>query len=257
MILGPGWALLGLLAVGLAAVVLLPGCGVMVVDAAPSGDLRLWAPRLVEADATVDARAAGVASLSLARARRQVRGGAVRIRSIGCHDIPTGSGFALDPQLLIADRDVLPGTGSIKVASRTGRARTVAATGVYRLGEFGIARVAGRLPRPLPYATSAPVGSSVGVIGYPLSAPPRLLPGVVVDEVAGGRFGIRGQVLLLTSALEKHDPGGPVIDAKGRIVAVAIATDQRTGLTVAVPTRTVRSLVAKHALEALPACDGP
>ena len=257
MILGPGWGFLGLLAIGIAAVVLLPGCGIVVVDAAPSGELRLYAPRLVEADSTVEARAATVASLSLARAKRQVRGGAVRIRNIGCHDIPTGSGFALDPQLLIAHQDVLPGAGALKVAARHGRARTVDASRVYRLGEFGIARVAGRLPRTLPHGPSAALGSSVAVIGYPLSAPPRLLPGVVVDEVPGARFGVRGHVLLLTSALEKNEPGGPVIDAKGRVVAVAFATDQRTGLAVAVPIRTVRSLVAKHALEALPPCDGP
>lgn len=256
MIVGPGWAFLGLLAIGIAAVVLLPGCGIVVVDAAPSGGLRLYAPRLVEADSTVEARSAAVSTLSLARARRQVRRGALRIRNTGCDGIPTGSGFALDSGLLIAYRDVLPGAGRLRVASRNGRARTVDAVRVYRLGEFGIARV-GRLPRTLPYGRSAALGSSVAVIGYPLSARPRLLPGVVVDEVAGARFGVRGHVLLLTSALQKDEPGGPVIDARGRVVAVAFATDQRTGLTVAVPVRALRTLVTAGALDALPRCDGP
>ena len=88
-------------------------------------------------------------TLSLARARRQVRRGALRIRNTGCDGIPTGSGFALGSGLLIAYRDVLPGAGRLRVASRNGRARTVDAVRVYRLGEFGVARV-GRLPRPLP-----------------------------------------------------------------------------------------------------------
>lgn len=257
MILGPGWAFLGLLAIGIAAVLLLPGCGIVVVDAAPGGDLRLYAPRLVEADATVEKRTASVASLSVSRARRQVRSGALRIRTTGCSDIPTGTGFALDPQLLLAHRDVLPGSSALRVARRAGPARTVDAVRVYRLGELGIARIAGRLPRALPYAQSAALGSSVAVIAYPLSARPSLRRGVVVAEVPGGRFGIRGHVLLLTSTLAKDDEGGPVIDAKGRIVAVAFDTDGRTGLAVAAPIRTVRSLVAAHALEALPACDGP
>ena len=95
------------------------------------------------------------------------------------------------------------------------------------------------------------------MIGYPLSARPRLLRGVVVDQVAGARFGVRGHVLLLTSALQKDEPGGPVIDARGRVVAVAFATDQRTGLTVAVPVRALRTLVTAGALDALPRCDGP
>jgi hypothetical protein len=79
---------------------------------------------------------------------------------------------------------------------------------------------------------------------------------VVVDRVAGAPFGVHGRVMRLTSALRHDEPGGPVIDAKGRIVAVAFATDPRTGLAVAIPIRTLRSLVARRALEALPPCEG-
>jgi serine protease DegQ len=257
LIVGPGWAFLGLLAIGIAAVVLLPGCGIVVVDAAPSGEVRLDAPRLVEADASVEGRPAAVATLSPVRARRQVRRGALRIRNTGCNGIPTGSGFALGSGLLIAHRDVLPGAGRLRVASRTARARTVDAGRVYRLGEFGIARVGGRLPRPLPSVRSTALGASVAVIGYPLSARPRLLRGVVVDQAPGAPFGVRGPVMLLSSTLAPNEAGGPVIDAKGRLVALAFTTDPRTGLTVAVPVRALRSLVAAGALDALPRCDGP
>lgn len=256
MIIGPGWAFLGLLAVGLAAFSLIPGCGLVVVDEARSGQVRLDAPALVEADPGVEARVATLASLSPGRARRQVRRGALRIRNIGCDGIPTGSGFALDSKILIAHRDVLPGAGAIKVASRNGRARARDAARVYRLGEFGIALVERRLPRLLPFGRSTALGASVAVVGYPLSARPRLLPGVVVDRVAGAPYGVRGRVMRLTSVLSRDEPGGPVIDARGRIVAVAFATDPRTGFAVAVPIRTLRSLVAARALEALPACEG-
>ena len=113
--------------------------------------MQLSAPRLVEADASVEGRPAAVGTLSPARARRQVRRGALRIRNTGCDGIPTGSGFALGSGLLIAHRDVLPGAGRLRVASRNGRARTVDAVRVYRLGEFGVARVVGRLPRPIAF----------------------------------------------------------------------------------------------------------
>lgn len=256
MIVGPGWAFLGLLAIGIAAIVLLPGCGLVVVDAAPSGEVRLDAPRLVEAEASVEGQPAVVATVSPVRARREVRRGALRIRNTGCDGIPTGSGFALGSGLLVAHRDVLPGAGRLRVSSRNGRARTVDAVRVYRLGEFGIARVGGRLPRPLPSASTA-LGASVAVIGYPLSARPRLFRGVVVDRASGAPFGVRGSVMLLSSALERNEAGGPVIDAKGRLVALSFTTDPRTGLTVAVPVRTLRSLVTEGALDALPRCDGP
>lgn len=254
MIIGPGWAFLGLLAVGLVAFSLIPGCGLVVVDKPPSGQVRLDAPPLVEVDPGVEARATALATVSPGRARRQVRRGALRIRNTACDGIPTGSGFALDSKILIAQRDVLPGGGALKVAARNGRARTLEAAQVYRLGEFGIARVERRLPQMLPLGRSVALGASVAVVGYPLSAEPRLVPGVVVDSVAGAPFGVHGRVMRLTSTLRHDEPGGPVIDARGRIVAVAFATDPRTGFAVAVPIRTLRSLVAARSLEALPSC---
>ena len=47
----------------------------------------------------------------------------------------------------------------------------------------------------------------------------------------------------------------PVVDAKGRIVAVAFATDPRTGFAIAAPVSTIRSSVAAGSLEALSRCD--
>jgi trypsin-like peptidase len=256
LIVGPGWAFLGLVAIGLAALALVPGCGVVVVDDPSSGLGRLAAPALVEADPAVEALPAGVWTVSVARARHQVRRGLLRLKSPGCDGTPSGSGFALDSRIVLAQADVLPGAGTLRVAPRKRRAKSFGAKRVYRLGELGLARVDGRLPRRLPIARGTGLGASVAVVGYPLSARPRLLRGVVVDRVAGAPFGVRGPVLRLTSPLRPDEAGGPVIDAKGRIVAVAFTTDPTTGLAVAVPLTTLRSLVEARALEALPQCEG-
>jgi S1-C subfamily serine protease len=257
LIIGPGWPFLGLIVAGILALLIIPGCGIVVVDNASSGQLRLHAPGLVDADSRVEALAAATPTVSRGRAKRHVRRGALRIRNTGCDGEPTGSGFALDAKILFAHEDVLPGAGGLKIAPRTGRRIAVDATRVYRLGDFGIARVERRLPRMLPFRRSSiALGASVAVVGYPLSAKPRLLRGVVVDRVAGAPFGVRGRVIRLTSALRPDEPGGPVIDAKGRIVAVAFTTDPETGLAVAVPIGTLRTLVAGRRLEALPPCDG-
>jgi serine protease DegQ len=256
LILGAGWAFLGLLAVGLAALVLVPGCGLVVVSKAPGGEVRLEAPSLVEVDPAVEAKTTGIVNVSLARAGLHARRAALRIRNAGCDGVRSGSGFALGAKLLIADREVIPGAGALRVASRAGAPKKVAASRVYRLGEFGIAQVEDRLPRTGATEASAGSGASVAVVGYPLSATPRLLPGVVVDTVAGAPFGVNGRVMRLTSTLRHGEPGGPVIDAKGRIVAVAFTTDPGTGLAIAAPIGTLRSLVAARSLEALPPCDG-
>jgi hypothetical protein len=256
VIIGSGWGFLGLLAVGIVAFALIPGCGLVVVDKAPSGQEQLDAPPLVEVDARVEARTATVAAVALDRAAGQVRHGVLHVRTTGCDGKPTGAGFALGPKLVLAPRDVLPGAGALRVASVTGPARALDTSRVYRLGDFAIAQVDGRLPHRMPAKGSVALGSSVAVVGYPLSADPRLTPGVVVDRIAGTPFGVRGPVLRLTSILGHGEPGGPVIDAGGRIVGVAFATDPRTGFAVAAPIDTLDALVAKRALEALPSCGG-
>jgi hypothetical protein len=256
VILGAGWAFLGLVAVGIAMLVLVPACGVVVVNEAPAGTVDLAAPTLLEADPAVEARAGAVATMSLARARRQTRAVALRIRNAGCDGVRAGSGFALDSKLLLAGKDVVPGGAALRIASRRSRAKTVGATRVYRLGELVVARVDRRLPRAGTNGVRTATGAAVAVVGYPLGGTPRLLPGVVVDTVPGKRFGLRGHVLRLTSDLRRDEPGGPVVDAKGRIVAVAFATDPRTGFAIAAPIATLRSAVAAGSLEALDRCDG-
>jgi S1-C subfamily serine protease len=255
VIVGPGWAFVGLVAVGLAMLVLASGCGVLVVADPSSGETKLAAPALVEPEPEVAARRAGVWTVSLGRARKQVRRGLLRLKSASCDGTPSGSGYALDGHIVLAQVDVLPGAGILKVAPRKRRAKTFGARHVFELGELGVARVDGRLPRRLSSAPGAPLGASVAVVAYPLTSSPRLLRGVVVDRVAGAPFGVRGRVLRLTSPLRPDDPGGPVIDAKGRLVGVAFTTDPTTGLAVAVPLDTLRSLVTKRALEAQPPCE--
>lgn len=255
MILGAGWAFLGLIAVGIAAVVLTPSIGLLVVATPDGSDVRLDAPALVEADPAVKARGGTVAAVSLARARREVRARMLRIRNAGCDGVRSGSGFALDSRLLVADREVVPGATALRVAARKAHARPVDAKRVFGLGELVVAHVGRRLQRVLPPAPKTGSGASVAIVGYPLSAKPRLVPGVVVDSVAGAPFGVRGRVMRVASALRRDEPGGPVIDAKGRLVAVAFTHDPGTGLAVAVPIGTLRALVAKRALDALAPCN--
>ena len=239
LIVGPGWAFLGLLAMGLVAFSLIPGCGIVVVDEAPSGQVRLDAPPLVEVDP----------------GRRSPRG-ALRDPVPRPREAPGAARRAADPQHRVRrnpdrvglrarledpDRATRRPSGRRRAQGRSSERPSEGARrgAVYRLGEFGIARVERRLPRTLPLGWSIALGAPVAVVGYPLSAKPRLLPGVVVDSVAGAPFGVHGRVMRLTSTLRHDEPGGPVIDAKGRIVAVAFATTPGRGSRS--PSRSARS----------------
>ena len=255
MIIGPGWPILGLIAAGIAAFSLIPGCGLAVVDNASTNRIELDAPVLVQPDPAVEARPVAVAAVAVGRERRSLRRGMLRVGTKGCAGTTSGSGFALDTRTVLASRDVLPAAATIAVAARGGRSKAVTKAKVLHLGSLGIARVDGRVPVRSPLGDSVPLGASIAVVGAPLSPLPRLRSGVVVDEIAGAPFGVKGRVLRLSSRLPDDDPGGPVIDAEGRIVAVAFATDPATGFAVAVPLGTLRSLVAARALAPAPACD--
>jgi hypothetical protein len=232
---------------------LLTGCGIVVTDAAPSDSVEIAAPKLVPVFPEVEALAsAPTRTLSLARVRRVARRAALRISIPACDDEFTGRGFALDSHTLIADHDVLPGAGWVRVSTRNHRSTAVGAASAYRVGDLGVARVARRLPRKLAVGRSIAAGASVVVVAE-RGGKLRMLPGVVVDSVKGAPYGARTKVLRVTSAVRDGDVG-PVLDARGRIVAVALTVDPRTTLGVAIPVSALRGRTAVRTLEALEAC---
>lgn len=233
--------------------VLLAGCGIVVVDEAPADDLQVSAPALVEAFPEVEALSPAARTLSLGKARRVTRRAALQIRIPACDEDSTGRGFALDSHTLVAHRDVIQGGGWVRVSTANRRSTAVGAASGYRAGELGLARVARSLPRRLPVARSVAAGAAVVVVTE-RSGKLRLLPGVVVDGVPGKRYGVRAKVLRVTSDVRKGD-AGPVLDAKGRIVAVVFGVDELTTLGVALPVSALRGRAAGRTLEALDACD--
>jgi hypothetical protein len=243
-------------ALGLTLVVtiLLTGCGIVVTDKAPIDALHVSAPVLVPAIPEVDALVhAPMRTLSLGRARKVAKRTALGIGIPACDDDPLGRGFALDAHTLVAHRDALPGAGWVRVTTANRRSKAVGAASAYRVGELGVARVDRPLPRRLRLAGSVAAGASVVVVTE-RNGKLRMLPGVVVDSVRGAPYDARTKVLRVTSAVREGDVG-PVLDAKGRIVAVAFAVDSRTTLGVALPVSALRGRAASRTLEALDACD--
>ena len=238
----------------LVVTVFLTGRGIVVTDEAPTEFIRASAPVLLPAFPEVEALApAPSRTLSLGRARRMARKTALQIRIPSCDDDALGRGFALDSHTLIGHRDVLPGGGWVRVETANRRSTAVGAASAYRVGELGVAQVARRLPRRLPLGRSVTAGASVVVVterGGKL----RMLPGVVVDSVPGAPYGARAKVLRVSSAVRQGD-AGPVLDAKGRVVAAVLGVDSRTSLGVAIPVAALRGRAARRTAEALEACD--
>lgn len=231
----------------------LTGCGIVVTDESTSAPVQIGAPALVEAFPQVEALVpATTRSLAVPRARRLARQAALGIRIPACDDDSTGRGFAVGAHTLIAHRDVIEGGGFIRVwAGR--RSRAVGAASAYRVGDLGVARVARTLPRRLPVATKVASGTPVVAVTE-RNGKLRMLPGVVVDSVAGAPYGARTKLLRVTSLVREGDVG-PVLDAGGRLVAVVFAVDETTTLGLAVPVSALRGRSATRVGEALEACD--
>ena len=243
-------------AVGLTLVVtiLLTGCGLVVTDKAPTDVIQLSAPALLPAFPEVEAVApAPTRTLSLGKARRVARRAALGIRIPACDDDTTGRGFALDAHTLVAHRDAVPGAGWVRVSTAKGRSTAVGSASAYRVGELGVVHVARRVPRKLPFRPEVAAGSAVVAV-VERNGKLRVLPGVVVDRVPGAPFGARTKVLRVTSAVREGD-AGPVLDAKGRVVAAVFGVDSRTTLGVALPAAALRGRAARRTLERLDACD--
>jgi S1-C subfamily serine protease len=156
--------------------------------------------------------------------------------------------------LLVTNRHVLAGADSLELNTWDGHDLRVATAGVSRLGDLGVVRVSGKLPEVGKLGGAVASGDRVTAVGYPLGGELRITTGVVVDVVDGSRFGIPGRVIRLTAAVRPGNSGGPLLDTSTKIVGVVFAKEIATGLTLAIPIGTLKSLVGSGDLEPVPGC---
>ena len=82
----------------------------------------------------------------------------------------------------------------------------------------------------------AVVGDSVALAGVPQSGRIQVVTGTVIDRTDGVAYGIgRPDVYVLDAPVEVGWSGGPVVNADGEVIAVIVASELVTGVTLAVP----------------------
>ena len=80
------------------------------------------------------------------------------------------------------------------------------------------------------------LGESVALSGIPESGRIEVITGEVIDRAAGVAFGIgRPDIYVISAGVAPGWSGGPVVNADGEVVAVIVATEENTGVTLAVP----------------------
>jgi len=186
--------------------------------------------------------------------RRRAERLVVRVRNVNCEGIATGSGFALGPHTLVTNRHVLAGAERVEVSTWDGHLLRASTAKVGALVDLGVATVAGTLPSEGSRYAEPHARERIAVVGYPLGGPLTFAGGHVLDFIRGNLYGIPGTVMRLTASVEPGSSGSPVLNDRGQVVGIVYAYEVATGLALAIPPDTLRSLVAQGGYERLPSC---
>jgi S1-C subfamily serine protease len=153
----------------------------------------------------------------------------VKVSSLGCGGLVTGSGFAIGGGIVVTNAHVVSGTHSHRVLTPAGD--ELAATVVY----FDPARDVALLDVPdLAVAAlafgPASRGTEGAVIGYPGGGRETVEPAVVDGAVeAKGRDiystnPVTRQVYVIQGKVRPGNSGGPLIDMQGKVLGIVFAT---------------------------------
>lgn len=232
----------------------LSGCGLQ-ASAPPEEEPTVSTPSVAQVSSDVPAavrvKVPKIAADSFTRRAQKLT---VRVRNISCLGVAVGSGFAIDRDILITNRHVLAGAAVLQVSTWDGHSLQVDAAKVGVLGDLGVAVVHGRLPQVGSYGEPPPPTTPITVAGYPLGGKLTLRQGAVIDYVDGSRLDVPGRVMRVSARVQPGNSGGPVLDAKGKVVAVVYAIEIATNYGLAIPVDTLRALIRSGGYEPVPPC---
>lgn len=153
----------------------------------------------------------------------------VKISSVGCGGIVTGSGFPVGNGYVVTNAHVVSGTTSHVIAKPDGT--TMRADVVFFDPERDVAVLYAPGYKP-PGVVFGPAqrGTEAAVVGYPGGGPEKVVPAIVDGSVsAQGRdiynqnFVTR-QIYVIQATVRPGNSGGPIIDLQGRVLGMVFAT---------------------------------
>ena len=153
----------------------------------------------------------------------------VKVSSLGCGGIVTGSGFPIGNGYVATNAHVVSGTTSHTVQLPDGT--TYHATVVYFDPERDVAvlQVPGFTAAAMTLATASR-GTDGAVIGYPGGAHETVVGAVIDGQVTAEGRDIYNQnlvtrdIFVLGASVHPGNSGGPLIDLKGRVLGMVFAT---------------------------------
>jgi S1-C subfamily serine protease len=153
----------------------------------------------------------------------------VKVSSLGCGGIVTGSGFPVGNGYVVTNAHVVSGTSSHTII--TPGNTTLRATVVFFDPERDVAvlYVPGYQAAGLTFGP-ATSGTQGAVIGYPGGGSERVVPAVVDGAVAAqgrdiyNQNFVTRQIYVMQASVHPGNSGGPLVDLQGRVLGMVFAT---------------------------------
>jgi S1-C subfamily serine protease len=185
---------------------------------------------------------------------RAAAGSVVRVLSTACGLGIEGSGWAVEPGVVVTNAHVVAGADDTTVTLQDGT--ELDATPIYYQPrrDLALLQVGASLPA-LPISSQRSVGEEAAVLGFPENGPYALAPArlgetrATVSEDSYGNGPVERTMIALSGDVRSGNSGGPLVDPRGEVVGtVFAATTGGTSGGFAIP--------AEQVTEALGRVDG-
>lgn len=179
---------------------------------------------------------------------------AVRIRNVGCGQLSTGSGFAVDERTVVTNRHVVADAHRIQITTYDGREFEAEYVAVAELADLALLRTTAPVVQVPGLAAEDPdAGESITVVGYPQGGRLTTSMGSVIGfepDPLDADVGLVGR----TDAIVDHgSSGSAVLNDDGEVVGVIYAMDTwQHGYMV--PVSTLHEILDTDAFEPITPC---
>jgi S1-C subfamily serine protease len=152
----------------------------------------------------------------------------VRVLGTACGLRIAGSGWVVEPSLVVTAAHVVAGQEDTVVTSSRLRRTAVTVVAFDRKNDLALLRVPGLRLRPLPLRKPSP-GQPVAILGYPENGPLTVVPGrlgatsVVLSEDAYGHGPVARTITAVRGDVRHGDSGGPTVDTSGNVATTVFA----------------------------------
>jgi S1-C subfamily serine protease len=152
----------------------------------------------------------------------------VRVLSTACGLGIEGSGWAVEPGVVVTNAHVVAGADDTTVTTQDGAELDAEPIYYEPRQDLALLRVGAALPT-LPISSERKVGGDAAVLGYPENGPYALAPArlgetrATVSEDSYGNGPIERTITAISGTVRSGNSGGPLVDSRGNAVGTVFA----------------------------------